>query len=403
MNFLQLFVWGSWLISLGAYLMGPLHFTGKEVGSIYATMGISALFMPSLVGMIADKWVNAERLLGLCHLLGAFLLYRASQITDPDSMYWIMLLNAMCYLPSLALNNTVSYILLERKGHGLVKVFPTIRVWGTVGFIAAVWLVDLCGWTKSPHQLYVSSAGSLFLGFYAFTMPQCPPSKIHNHGRFSILLSETVVLFKSKKLSVFFLFSLLIGVALQLTNAFGSAFLNDFASNYPNTFVVNHPNVLLSISQVSETLFILAIPFFLRKFGIKKVMLISIFAWVLRFALFAIGNPTDGLWLLISSMIIYGMAFDFFLVSGSLFVDKEVPRHIRANAQGLFIVMTNGLGSLVGGIGGGWIIDHFTSHGVKDWYSIWLCFAAYALLLGLVFPFAFNYQHTQEKPVAVRQ
>ncbi|HCN84823.1 MAG TPA: MFS transporter [Sphingobacteriaceae bacterium] len=396
MSFMQYFVWGSWLISFGGYLIITLKFSGGQVGSIYATMGLSSLFMPGIMGLIADRWFNAERLLGISHFVGAYLLFRASMITDYGQMYWIMLLNAMFYMPTIALSNTVSYKVLEQRGFEIIKIFPPVRVWGTVGFVAAMWLVDLCKWTESPLQLYISSGASLFLGLYAFTMPACPPSKMRNKGLLSSLGLDAFVLFRKRTLTIFLIFAMLLGAALQIANAFGSAFLHDFRITYPGTFGVEHPNLLLSMSQVSETLFILAIPFFMHRFGIKKVMMISMYAWALRFGLFAIGDPGSGLWLLILSMIIYGMAFDFFNISGSLFMDKEADSGIRANAQGLFMIMTNGLGAYIGGIGGGWVIDHFTVNGVKNWQDIWFSFAAYALLLGIAFAFVFRYNHRPE-------
>ncbi len=394
MNFMQFFVWGSWLISLGAYMIVTLGFTGGQVGSIYATMGVASLFMPGLMGIVADRWVNAERVLGICHLIGAGLLLWASTVKDFDTLYMIMLLNAMVYMPTIALNNTVSYKVLEQKGFNVIQKFPPIRVWGTVGFIAAMWMVDFAGWTKSELQLYISAGAALFLGFYAFTLPKCPPAKSEGKRSFvSTLGLDAFVLFRRQQMLVFFLFAMMLGAALQITNAFGGAFLDDFKTAYPGTFGVEHPNLLLSISQISETLFILTIPFFLQRFGIKKVMLISIFAWVLRFGLFAIGDPGAGLWMLVLSMIIYGMAFDFFNISGSLYVDRESEPNIRASAQGLFMIMTNGLGALIGGMASGWVVDYFTVDGVKDWQSIWFTFAGYALILGFVFPFAFKYRH----------
>jgi NHS family xanthosine MFS transporter len=398
MNFMQFFVWGSWLISLGAYLIVTLGFTGGQVGSIYATMGLGSLFMPGLLGIVADRWVNAERVYGICHLAGAGLLLWASTVKDFDTLYLIMLLNAMVYMPTIALNNTVSYKVLEHVGLDVVRTFPPIRVWGTVGFIAAMWMVDLAGWTKSALQLYISAGAALFLGVYAFTMPECPPAR--SDGKRSLVSAlglDAFVLFRRQQMLVFFLFAMMLGAALQITNAFGGAFLDDFKTVFPGAFGVEHPNLLLSISQISETLFILTIPFFLQRFGIKKVMLISIFAWVFRFGLFAVGDPGARLWMLVLSMIIYGMAFDFFNISGSLFVDRESESNIRASAQGLFMIMTNGLGAFVGGMASGWVVDHFTANGVKDWPRIWLTFAGYALVLGLVFPLAFKYRHEPEK------
>jgi len=403
MNFLQFFVWGAWLISLGAYMIVTLGFSGGQVGSIYATMGVAALFMPGVMGIVADRWINAERLYGVLHLLGAGLLLWASTVTTYDALYPIMLLNAMVYMPTIALNNAVSYRVLEQNGLSVIQKFPPIRVWGTVGFIVSMWMVDLAGWTKSALQLYISAGAAVFLGLYAFTMPACPPARdVASKSLSSALGLDAFVLFRRRQMLVFFIFAMMLGAALQITNAFGGAFLADFATTYPDSFGVKHPNILISISQISETLFILTIPFFLQRFGIKIVMLISILAWVFRFGLFAVGDPGAGLWMLVLSMIIYGMAFDFFNISGSLFVDREAESNIRASAQGLFMVMTNGLGAFFGSIAAGMVVDHFTVDGVKDWQSIWLTFAGYALVLGLLFPFLFKYKHDRAAMAAVR-
>lgn len=394
MNFIQFFIWGAWLISLGGYMIVKLKFTGGQVGSIYGTMGIASLFMPALLGIVADRWVNAERVLGLCHVVGAMLMIWASTVTDFSMMYIILLLNAMVYMPTIALNNAVSYAILEKNGFEIVKVFPPIRVWGTVGFVVAMWVVDLSGWSLSPMQLYVSAGSALFLGFYAFTMPAVQPSKAkRSNSMMSALGLDALVLFKQKKMMIFFIFSMLLGAALQITNTFGEPFLHDFAKTYPDSFAVNHPGLLMSVSQISETLFILTIPFFLLRFGIKSVMLMSIVAWVFRFGLFGIGNPGDGMILLTLSMIIYGLAFDFFNISGSMFVKKEADSSMVASAQGLFMLMTNGIGAFLGGAFSGRVVDYFTVDGVKDWQSIWFTFAGYALILAIVFPLIFKYKH----------
>jgi MFS transporter, NHS family, xanthosine permease len=399
MNFLEFFVWGSWLISLGGYMIVTLKFTGSQVGSIYATMGVASLFMPPLMGIVADRWVNAERVLGICHIIGAFLLITAAQVTDFGTMYLLMLLNSMFYMPTIALNNSVSYAVLNRQQIDIVKDFPPIRVWGTVGFIAAMWVIDFGKWTLSPMQLYVSAAAGILLGLYAFTLPACPPTRVNaNASLVSRLGLDAFILFKRTRMAVFFIFAMFLGAALQITNTFGEAFIHDFTDKYPDSFAVQHPSILMSVSQISETLFILTIPFFLKRFGIKKVMLMSIFAWVLRFALFGFGNPGEGFTLLFLSMIVYGMAFDFFNISGSLFVKKEADDSILASAQGLFMLMTNGIGAFVGGTLSGWVVDYFTHDGLRDWQSIWLTFAGYALVLGIFFPFVFRYKH-DEKPV----
>ena len=397
MNFLQFFIWGSWLISIGNYLGGTLHFKGAEIGAVFSTLGIASVFMPALMGIVADKWLNAERVLGTCHIIGAVMLLWASTVTNPSMFFWIMLLNSMFYMPTIALNNTVSYIILEQKGLDIVKDFPPIRVWGTVGFISAMWIIDICNWDATKIQLIFSAGSALALGLYAFTMPKCPPIRSNKSGSIiSSLGLDAFVLFKQRKMFIFFLFAMFLGAALQITNAFGSSFLESFKRAYPASFVVNHKLFTLSISQISETLFILTIPFFLRRFGIKKVMLMSIFAWVFRFGLFGIGNPGSGLYLLIASMIIYGMAFDFFNISGSLFVEKEAPSNMRASAQGLFMFMTNGLGAMIGGYCSGLVVDFYTKNSVTDWQSTWFTFAGYALVLGIIFPLVFRYKHDPE-------
>ena len=405
MQFLQFFVWGAWLISLGSYMNNTLHFEGGEIGKIFATMGIAALFMPGLTGIIADKWMNAEKLYGLLHLVGAGALFYASTASTYEQMYVAMLLNLLAYMPTLSLANTVSYNALEKYKLDLVKDFPPIRVWGTVGFICAMWLVDLTGFKYSAAQLYVAAISAAVLGLYSFTLPPCPPERNEKKTWLSAFGLDALVLFKQKKMAIFFLFSMLLGAALQITNTYGDTFLSSFASipEYADSFGVKHSVILLSISQMSETLFILAIPFFLRHFGIKRVMLISMFAWVFRFGLFGLGNPGDGLWMLILSMIVYGMAFDFFNVSGSLFTEMEAHSGIRASAQGLFFMMTNGIGAFVGGYASGAVVDMFSVYaeggGVisREWTPIWMIFAAYALVLALVFTVVFRYKHTPEK------
>ncbi|SHF53137.1 MFS transporter, NHS family, xanthosine permease [Bacteroides luti] len=404
MNFLQFFVWGAWLISLGGYMGGSLHFEGGQIGAIFATMGIASLLMPGFVGIIADKWINAERLLGICHLLGSACLFYASTVTSYDQMYWAMLVNLLVYMPTLSLTNTVSYNALENNKFDIVKDFPPIRVWGTVGFICAMWAVDLTGFKHTCAQLYVSAGAALLLGLYSFTLPQCPPAKSESKTLLSSFGLDALVLFKRKKMAIFFLFSMLLGAALQITNSYGDLFLSSFKDipEYANSFGVKHSVILLSISQMSETLFILAIPFFLRRFGIKQVMLISMTAWVFRFGLFGLGNPGSGLPLLILSMIVYGMAFDFFNISGSLFVEMETTPQIRASAQGLFFMMTNGLGAIMGGYASGAIVDLFSKYATvagqtqvvsRDWQSIWLIFAAYALVIGILFAMVFKYKN----------
>lgn len=401
MNFMQFFVWGAWLISFGAYMSKTLGFTGIQIGSIYGSMGVASLFMPAVMGIIADRWVNAERLYGILHLTGAGLLVWASTVRDYETLYFIMLLNAMVYMPTIALNNTISYRVLEQQGLNFINQFPPIRVWGTVGFVIAMWFTDLSGGVLTTGQLFISATAAAFLGFYGFTMPACPPCI--DGGKRTLVQAlglDAFVLFRSPQMVVFFLCAMMLGGALQITNAFGGDFLVDFNKTFPDSFGVKHPILLSSISQISETFFILTIPFFLKRFGIKIVMMIAIFAWMFRFGLFAYGDPGPGLWMLVLSMIVYGMAFDFFNISGSMFVNLEANTRIRASAQGLYMVMTNGLGAFLGTMLAGAVVDHYTVGGVRDWHSIWLTFAGYALALGVVFPLVFRYKHDPAKMAA---
>lgn len=400
MNFLQFFVWGAWLLSFGKYLGATLHFSGEEIGAIFMTLGIASLFMPGLMGIVADRWMSANKLYAFIHIAGAFLLYLAARETEFGALYTVMLLYLMLYMPTIALDNTVSYCLLEKNGYDIVKDFPPIRVWGTVGFILAVWLIDLLGWGLSNYQLYFSAVFSLVLGLYSLTLPNCGIEKSPVKKTLAQAMGlDALVLFKDKKMAIFFIFSMLLGAALQITNMWGEAFLHDFGKIdiYKNAFAVTHNGILMSISQISETLFILTIPFFLKKFGIKKVMLMSMFAWVLRFGLFGIGSPLGfGLVLLVLSMIIYGMAFDFFNISGSLFVEMEAEPRIRASAQGLFMIMTNGLGAMIGAYGSGVIIQYYTHEGIRNWPDIWFIFAGYSLVIAIAFMFLFKYKHKPE-------
>lgn len=395
MNFLQYAVWGAWLISLGAYLGGGLRFTGLQIGSFFATMGIASLFMPAIMGIIADRWIQAQKLLGICHIIAAAFMVAAAPQTEYLPLYSLVLCSVMFYMPTISLSNSVAYNALDRAGLDTVKAFPPIRVWGTVGFICAMIGVDLLGFDGTANQLYMSAVLSVILGVYAFTLPASPVSRVaKNQSWVDMLGLRAFALFKQKKMAIFFIFSMLLGVSLQITNAFGNDYLtNHFGGDpqYAGTFGVEHANILISLSQISETLCILLIPYFLRRFGIKKVMLISMFAWVLRFAFLGAGNPGSGVWLLILSMLVYGVAFDFFNISGSLYVDKETDSSIRSSAQGVFMIMTNGFGAFFGSYAAGKVVD------MAGWPDSWFIFAAYALIVGVVFAFVFKYKHNPEE------
>ncbi len=398
LNFFQLFVFGAWLISLGGYLGGQLHFTGMQIGAVFTTIGLGSIITPAIVGIIADKYLNAQKLLGVIHILGAFLLFYLAKVTDYDTFFWIILGYLSLYMPTLGLANTVSYSLLTQNKLDVVKVFPPIRVWGTVGFIIAEVTVGVFGWAHNETQFYFAAIISLIMGLYSFTMPNVPLSKSESKSIVKRLGLDAFVLFKEYKMAVFFIFATLLGIVLQISNAWASEFFRSFTTDYPESFVVKYSNVVIALSQVSETLFILSIPFFLKRYGIKIVMIMSMIAWFLRFGLFGVGSPEGiGLGYLLMSMVVYGVAFDFFNISGSLFVETETDTKFRGSAQGLFILLTNGVGALIGGLASGYIVDYFTTETSRDWVSIWMVFAAYALLIAFLFAVFFKYKHDPEK------
>ena len=442
LNFFQLFVWGAWLITIANYWFGTQGWDGTKFGAVFSTMGFASIIMPTLTGILADRWINAERLYGILQLLYAAVLFYIPQVGDPDSFFWVMLL-AMCfYMPTIALNNSISYTVLKGAGKDVVKDFPPIRVWGTIGFIAAMWLTNLTGNKASELQFYIAGAGAIFVGIFAFTLPKCPPQKmISKNSTFAQIMGlDAFKLFKNYKMALFFIFSMFLGGALQLTNAYGDVFLSEFENfpKYADSFVVKYSTIIMSISQISETLFILAIPFFLKKYGIKTVMLISMLAWVLRFALLGFGDPSYGLWMIILSCIVYGMAFDFFNISGSLFVETNTDNKMRSSAQGLFMMMTNGFGAVLGSLTSGWLIDKYFTNSytkvtdlanhlettvenglfqgylaknkvevladgvlsqpmmLRNWHDIWLTFALYALVIAILFAIFFKHKHNPD-------
>jgi len=408
MNFMQFFIWGAWLLTVGAYWFQNKNWPVGSFSAIFSTMGIASIFMPAITGIISDKWINAEKLYGIMHILGSITLFCIPLAANPTVFFWLILLNMMFYMPTLSLSITVAYSALKGDNKDVVKDYPPIRTWGTIGFIAALWTVSLTHNEISANQFYIASAISLTLGIYAFTLPKCPPllGRAQNRSLTEKLGLNAFALFKTPRFAIFFAFSLLLGAALQLTNAYGDTYLHDFnkIAAYKDLVAVRYPAIIMSISQISETLFILAIPFFLRKFGIKYVMLFSMLAWVLRFGLFAFGNPADGLWMIVLSCIVYGMAFDFFNISGSLFVETQTTPEIRGSAQGLFMMMVNGFGAFFGSIISGFVISEFFTRPdqSKNWHGIWLAFAGYALVIAIIFPFVFRYKHNKALVQAIQ-
>lgn len=399
MLFLQYFIWGCWLITLSSYMLNTLSFTGYQVGSIYSVKGLAALIMPGLMGIVADKWMPANRVYAMCHGVCAVALFYAASISDFSILFWVMFANALAYMPTLALSNSITYSCLAKNQLEAVTHFPSIRVFGTVGFILAMWSISFFQLELSHIQLYIAAAASLILSVYSLTLPHIPIAPKTTHKSLASQMGlDAFVLFKQPRIAVFFLFAMLLGAILQVTNTFGGPFLHDFASmpQFADSLTVKYPAVLLSISQIAEVGFILTIPFFLKRLGIKTVILISMIAWTFRFGLFAFGDPSPtGFILLLLSMIFYGCAFDFFNISGSIFIEKEVDSSIRASAQGLYLSIVNGLGAYVGALISGKVVDYYTTAAGKDWQTIWLIFASYTFILAIAFFFMFK-----DKPAA---
>ena len=429
MNFLQFAVWGAYLTCIGNYL-GAAQM-GYLIPWFYAIQGIVSIFMPAIMGIIADKFIQPQKLLGICHFIAGFFMtacwylgYTAGisfNVPNPTLMVTFYTISVAFYMPTLALSNTVAFSSLRNSGYDTIKTFPPIRVFGTVGFIATMWFVNCATWTHDGEftfslthelrfqytymQLLVSGLLGLILAIYCFIfLPKCPIEK--GNGNKSLIESlglNAFKLFKEKKMALFFIFSMLLGMSLQITNGYATPFITSFKgiAEYANTFGANNATLLTSLSQISEALCILLIPFFLQRFGIKNVMLMAMVAWVLRFGLFGLGNPGDGVWMFILSMIVYGVAFDFFNVSGALFVEKETDKSIQASAQGLFMLMTNGLGATIGTLAAGKVVEHFCKWEgnflVGNWEATWLIFAGYALVVAIFFAILFRYKHEPQK------
>ena len=417
LNFMEFAVWGAYLTSMGTYL-ARVGMAG-QIGWFYSVQGFVSLFMPALMGIVADRWMEAQRLLSLSHLLaGIFMLaasvygYQAGDAVQFAPLFTLYTLSVAFFMPTIALSNSVAYSALDQAGLDTVKAFPPIRVFGTVGFIISMWIVDLGGMQSTPLQFGWSGLLSIVMAAYAITMPHCPVSTGSRKSLSDALGLKAFALFRNYRMALFFIFSMFLGVCLQITNGFANPFITSFQNidAFKDTFGVQHANILISLSQMSETLCILLIPFFLKRFGIKRVMLLAMLAWVLRYLFFAVGDPGSGVVWFVLSMIVYGVAFDFFNISGSLFVDKETSLDIRNSAQGLFMMKTNGLGASIGTLSAQMVIDRYVNslganadpmavwHG---WNTCWYIFAGYALVVAVAFAIMFRYKHEPEavKPV----
>ena len=406
MNIIQWAVWGAYLTSMGSYLASVGLAT--RIGIFYSMQGIVSIFMPTLMGIVADRFIPAQKLLGFCHgISGAamaaagFYGMTAGNEVSFGVLFGLYALSVAFYMPTIALSNSVAYNILERNGYDTVKDFPPIRVFGTIGFICAMLFVNFMTngngvqYQHSYNQFIVSGILGLIMLLYCFSLPECPCHKDSGEQqtlaqRFGL---DAFSLFKDRQMAIFFIFSMLLGVALQITNGFANPFISHFTEvpEFANSWGARNANALISISQVSETLGILLIPVAMRLFGIKKVMLIAMFAWVLRFGLFGAGDPGSGVWMLILSMIVYGVAFDFFNISGSLYVNMRTTGRIQNSAQGLFMLMTNGIGATIGTLSAQAVVNHFVYNASDpNWSTAWYVFAAYALVVAILFMILFK-------------
>ena len=408
MNFLEFAVWGAYLTCMGAFLATNGY--GDIIGWFYAVQGIVSLFMPGIMGIVADRWVQAQRLLSLCHMLaGSFMIaagvYGLQEGFNVAILFTLYTLSVAFYMPTLALSNSVAFNGLTANGMDTVKDFPPIRVFGTIGFIVTMMAVDVLGFQTTSQQFLVSGGLSIVLALYSLTLPTCPvKGKVAGAGMVQALGLDAFRLFRNPRMAIFFIFSMLLGVSLQITNGYANPFITSFGeiAEFADTFGAKHANILISLSQISETCCILLIPFFLKRFGIKRVMMIAMLAWVFRFGLFGLGDPGPGVWMFVLSCIVYGVAFDFFNISGALFVDKNTDAGIRSSAQGLFMIMTNGLGATIGTLSAQFVVNHFVySPAVTDalggWRTCWFVFAAYAFVVLVLFTILFKENKSEEK------
>ena len=423
MNFLEFAVWGAYLTCMGNYL--GVAGLGDKISWFYAIQGIVSIFMPTLMGIVADKYIQPQRLLGLCHLAaGGFMLGCwwlgmqagfGQELHDKSLFIALYTISVAFFMPTIALANTTAFTILKNNGCDTVKDFPPIRVLGTVGFIVTMWFVNCAVWQDGSFtmtladndykfqytymQFFVSGVLSILLCFYCFTLPECRVVRKEKVSLMESLGLNAFKLFKSKQMALFFIFSALLGMCLQVTNGYAGPFITSFKGSadaaVASSFAANNATLLTSISQISEALCILMIPFFLKRYGIKVVMLMSMFAWVFRFGFFGVGNPAmPGVIMFILSCIVYGVAFDFFNVSGGIFVDQECEPSIKASAQGLFMMMTNGIGATVGTLAAGEIVNPYCywENGFLegDWTTCWFIFAGFALLVGIAFALVFH-------------
>ena len=389
MMFLEFFVWGAWFVTLGTYLAADLGASGSQIALAFLTQSLGAILAPFIVGLIADRWFAAQRILGVLHLFSAVMLFLAGRQGEFGAFFVFALLAMISFMPTLALANSISF----RRLTSPERQFPAIRVFGTIGWIVAGLLIGWLGWEAGgalENTFVMAAIGSALLGVYAFTLPHTPPETTGDRVTVRDVLGlDALALLKSRSYLVFFLASILICIPL--------AFYYNFTNLYLNEIGVQSAAAVQSLGQVSEALFLLVMPLMLRKLGVKWTLLIGMLAWALRYALFAFGDAGSLLWLVIIGLVLHGVCYDFFFVAGQIYTDRFAPKHVRSAAQGLISLATYGVGLLIGSLISGPIVDAFlAADGTHDWRAVWLIPAALAVGVALFFAALFRERETAE-------
>lgn len=393
MMFLQFFIWGGWFVTLGTFLANNLNASGGQIGMAFSTQSWGAIIAPFIIGLIADRYFNAERILGVLHLLGAGLMYGLYIASDFSTFYPLVLMYMILYMPTLALVNSVSFRQMSDPG----QEFAKIRVWGTIGWImAGLGISYLFAWDSSQgiadgmlrNTFLMCAIASLALGLYSFSLPATPPKANGPVGLKEVLGLDALALLKDRNYAIFFIASILICIPL--------AFYYQNANPFLAGIGVANPTGKMTLGQVSEVLFMLLLPVFIHRFGIKKTLLIGMLAWALRYALFAFGNADEMVWMLSIGIALHGVCYDFFFVTGQIYTDARAGEKFKSSAQGMITLATYGVGMLIGFWVAGQITDHFSTNGVHDWQGIWMFPAIFAIAVLALFFLTFK----NEKNVA---
>ncbi|MEQ6120592.1 nucleoside permease [Reichenbachiella sp. MALMAid0571] len=384
MMFLQFFIWGGWFVTVGSYL-GKIGFSGAEIGTTYLMNNIAAILSPFFIGMVADRFFSSEKVMGVLHIVGGGVIYFATGITETASLILTLLVYNACYMPTLALVNTISFQQMENPG----EQFPKIRVWGTIGWIAAGLsinfilgsMLDNVELTTLP--LKMAAVISVLLGLYSFTLPNTPPQNTGKDVSIGDILGiKALRLLKDTSFAIFVLCSLLISIPLAFYYSFTNLFLNDLN--------VGNAASIQSIGQMSEVLFMILMPWFFVRLGLKKMLLVGMLAWLIRYGMFAMGNTDEMVWMLFLGIALHGICYDFFFVTGQIYVDKKAPKDIRASAQGFITLITYGVGMGIGSVISGNVLDMFTTGGQREWSTFWWIPAIFALLVAVMFFITFK-------------